>query len=413
MKQLTPFFLVGLSIALALLFGEVALRLLLPLSPEDRKSLETLIRASAPADQKTPGREYLAHPFWGHQVKPSGKGVNNFGFLDPKDGPYKKQNQNEVVVGLFGGSVAQHVSRYLREELVQPIDSPKCHLSIQLLNFALEGFRQPSQFNIAHFFIDDLDLTVNLDGNNEITAGDTEGIPVNYPEFYSELYQPTKERLALMDRASRYQSLREFDGRLFGRWPFLLRSELASRTGFALDLYLEREKRLLFKKMETELPYPISSSVVNPEQVLEAAVGSWEKYVSLQYAVAENRGKRALFFIQPSQYGPDKKPMSLRERRVSIEESLESNLEKKFKALRESGRRLKKQNIPVFDFISLFSGTEEEIFADTCCHLNARGNKKLAIEIARIIREEIEKTYCFRRMKDSRRRTSSSLKKSQ
>ncbi|HRO67403.1 MAG TPA: hypothetical protein PL182_07555 [Pseudobdellovibrionaceae bacterium] len=409
-------FLVGLSSLLAFAFGEAAIRVLKPLSTEERKAFqdEMLFVFSRKALSETGSQTgvYMAHPFWGYQGNPSHDGVNNFGFVDPEDFPYRKRAPHEVVVGLFGGSVALHTSTALREELSR-ISGPSC--SFKLLNFALEGFRQPSQFNAAHAFLESLDLTVNLDGSNEIMAYHTNDIPENYPEFYPQLYQLTDERRRVLEQAHRLRRLREFNAGFFSRFPRLLNSELFIRIGLTIDRLLEEKRQFLFNDMNDSLPFPAQKERRAKEAKLRAALDSWEKYSSSQNLIAKSRGKVPVFFIQPSQYGPDPKPMNETERKTAIDASDETadELRKRFAALRTSGRFLRKMGLPLHDLISFFSSTEEEIFSDTCCHLNKKGTRLLAVEMARIIGEEAGKTYCLRRKKDGSRRISSSFKNSQ
>ena len=57
------------------------------------------------------------HPYFGYIQKPSpdfrpGFKYNNYGFISPYDYPYTKTNNNQVIIGVLGGSVASNYSIY-------------------------------------------------------------------------------------------------------------------------------------------------------------------------------------------------------------------------------------------------------------------------------------------------------------
>uniref|UniRef100_A0ACD5H0L6 Uncharacterized protein n=1 Tax=Desertifilum tharense IPPAS B-1220 TaxID=1781255 RepID=A0ACD5H0L6_9CYAN len=100
------------------------------------------------------------HPFLGYIYKP---GVifrgfefqteiagNNYGFASPHNYPLIKQNENQVIVGVFGGSVASH---YATQELEENVLIPALkqlpdyrQKEIIVLNFAQGDTNNPNSF---------------------------------------------------------------------------------------------------------------------------------------------------------------------------------------------------------------------------------------------------------------------------
>ncbi|MDE5116467.1 MAG: hypothetical protein O4860_04195, partial [Trichodesmium sp. St2_bin2_1] len=127
------------------------------------------------------------HPFFGYVLKQgifaneeSGIRVNNYGLVSKYDYPFIKSNNNQFVIGVFGGSVAndfvvnslfneaignQGFIQYLKQ-IPQLKDK-----EIIILCFAGGGYKQPQQLLMLNYFISigqEFDAVINIDGFNEV-----------------------------------------------------------------------------------------------------------------------------------------------------------------------------------------------------------------------------------------------------
>ena len=125
------------------------------------------------------------HPYFGYTDKAgiqhrlpylqTAHAANNFGFASIYNYPFKKENPNQFIVGVFGGSVAANYAffeierRLLAAALKQlPAMADK---EIIILPFAIGGYKQPQQLLVLSYFLSigqEFDLVINIDGFNEV-----------------------------------------------------------------------------------------------------------------------------------------------------------------------------------------------------------------------------------------------------
>ena len=114
--------------------------------------------------------------------------------MDELERLHENRNNSQYVIAILGGSVADQLAKYiishpkyfeqLREAIPEIGDRP-----IRVVNLALGGYKQPQQFIVASYFVESLDLTVNVDGLNEIAAQDLSPLyPTDFPHLTLRLY---------------------------------------------------------------------------------------------------------------------------------------------------------------------------------------------------------------------------------
>lgn len=134
--------------------------------------------------------EAVFHPYFAFINRPGrtgeGWGTNNNGFqfvdsligADPHccDYPYPKRD-DEVLVGIFGGSVADGFALVAQRlptfvDLLSQIPQYRGK-KIRILNFAMAGFRQPQQLMTLSYYLSlgqKFDLAIEIDGFNEVVT---------------------------------------------------------------------------------------------------------------------------------------------------------------------------------------------------------------------------------------------------
>ncbi|MBD0310141.1 MAG: hypothetical protein ICV80_19150, partial [Microcoleus sp. T1-bin1] len=122
------------------------------------------------------------HPFFGYVMKPGAftneklkLKVNKHGFFSLYEYPFVKTNKNQVIIGVFGGSVANNfaVDEYITRRLSNKLKAyPEfANKEIIVLNFGNGGYKQPQQLLVLNYFLalgQELDLVINIDGFNEV-----------------------------------------------------------------------------------------------------------------------------------------------------------------------------------------------------------------------------------------------------
>lgn len=153
-----------------------------------------------------------------------------FGFESKKIRQFEKlQNElhpNDFVIGILGGSVAKMFANYvtkrpeyfdkLREAIPSFGDK-----NLRIANLAMGAAKQPQQFFIATYFLDQLDLVINIDGFNDASPGHFLPVyPLEFPLLSLKFYQRTNQ-------GDTYATL----GRL-ARWTYNMVTVLPRSTPF-------------------------------------------------------------------------------------------------------------------------------------------------------------------------------------
>jgi hypothetical protein len=118
---------------------------------------------------------HVVHPYVGYVVLPDPEkrpNINDFGYIDP-DLPVRKRSDDEVIIGIVGGSLAAHIAVHgdtkLRHELAE---SPAfAGRKIRIVCLALGGYKQPQQLMTVAYLLSlgaEFDIIVNVDGFNEV-----------------------------------------------------------------------------------------------------------------------------------------------------------------------------------------------------------------------------------------------------
>jgi hypothetical protein len=117
--------------------------------------------------------------------------ANNYGMRDSHTYPYVSPSPKSVVVGLFGGSVADLVFPQLFKKFnADPIVKKLMNrgIDVQILNFAVGTGKQPQQLLTAIHFLENVDVFVNLDGTNEVTRDPGLNFPADFPVLTADTY---------------------------------------------------------------------------------------------------------------------------------------------------------------------------------------------------------------------------------
>ncbi len=370
---------------------------------------------------------HRVHPYFGFVAAPSpfssevraARGIeqNNYGFDSPHAYPYRPRNERELVVGVFGGSVAAKLERFERGRKILGARLAAAFgrrsSDVTVLNFAQGGFKQPQQLLIYSYFRalgQRLDVVLNIDGFNEIAlaAGNVRmGVAVDMPsmEHLASLQQVVGDVLSGHSETGYLKamvSVRE-SFRRYSRMHDRALSGEAWELSFAGGFFLDRKLTKLFRKrFRSELlayqaqsaarggdswlyvhPLP-SFAAASPAHGPAAVVELWAN-TSLMMHAMQSRSRGFYFhFVQPNQYHPTGKVFGERERAIAFAERspYAEPIRRGYPRLRQEVARLKASGVPVWDLSELFDDLEAEAYVDNCCHYTGAGQEALAKAIA-------------------------------
>ena len=243
------------------------------------------------------------HPYLGYVAKPHGlcQEVRRFGLLGSSDVPYKRSEEDFVVL-LTGGSVAQIFSNYhdkelgnFEEYLNRQFIPPAGKKKFRVAAAAFGDWTQPQQLIATTLFAHAIDAVVSLDGFNEILSGQKRSM-LGMPSPNFTLLNPH----ALQGYGGVVKTWISINiYKTFTGLPLLRSSQLG---------YFLLKKSLLFLNPE-QVRASVGKSLINqyymlPEtwsldDVTEYNLSLYRRYLVQMHDVAEKNGMLSAFFFQP------------------------------------------------------------------------------------------------------------------
>lgn len=322
---------------------------------------------------------YKNHPFFGlvytDKINEINNGqsvyVNNFGFLAQDDYPYGKK-EDELRIGIFGGSVALSLSLYLfkNPQVVKSLEE-KIGKKIKILNFALGMGRQPQQLNIAAYFADSFDISINLDGFNEFVVIDYPNNPIDFPFVdYFKLLRNSN----VFEKYVTYKRNKDF-----------LRESFQSRFLSKISLFYLYQKYLIKKTEELERSidfelrkkYFFKNKNEYSLETYQLAIDKWLEHGKKQNLLLKSLGKKSYFFLQPNLFVKDSKPFTSSEIEnqndpfYATSDGMNDIYSMAITSIQSSS------TLKYIDATNVFKTTHEAVYIDRCCHLNNIGLKHL------------------------------------
>jgi hypothetical protein len=364
--------------------------------------------AAAPeADQEEPLRANLPtmiHPYFGYVFNTTWPNINQYGFFG--SGPFATRSRDTVIVGLFGGSVAEHMVKQSRDLLLETLQKHAAFKDkrIELFSLAVHAYKQPQQLLILTTLLAlgaQFDIVVNLDGFNEIDAAKDnlqDGINPFYPHMWN-LYAGrslASGAAVHIGNAQAVYARREALRGWFASWPVEHSVFLLTVWDF-LDQRYVAELRAETLALEQALAQVATAPQVSgppstfpdDETMYQEFTEVWARS-SLEMAIlCRGMGITYFHFLQPNQYLPGSKTLTEEELQDDYDPRVAETgrIATAYPMLIARGRELAEQGVNFVDLTMMFKDERRTVYSDTCCHLNALGNMLLASEIGRAIDE--------------------------
>ncbi|MBA5866881.1 MAG: hypothetical protein GDA67_09350 [Nitrospira sp. CR1.3] len=345
--------------------------------------------------------QYQVHPYFGYENESIRRFEAGRGRPDP----------NDFVIGILGGSVAEMFGNYALSEptalrALGGVIPESMGRNLRIVNLAMGGAKQPQQFFISTYFLEDLDLVINIDGWNDTLHHNLLPVyPLDFPMLSLELYSRATDGRVIgkLSRLARWTYTTM--NRLPMKLPVLAHSNVYFLVWYAVhDRMFHIVRRLEGAYYVAAIEDQRPSDVPKPDWSvsLEDRLKIWKRYTSLQWDLLARAKKPAFFFVQPNQYLKNSKPLSVEERQAAYLEdwSRDMHIHEQMSRLKEAVKDLRHSGVPSFDLTGVFETTRETTYQDTCCHINRYGNKIMAEEIVRIISQQ----YAKETSKDIRQR---------
>lgn len=360
--------------------------------------------------------EAVFHPYYSYIHRPgrSGDGwtTNNLGFqiltklaeAEPGccDYPITKR-EGEVLVGVFGGSVAMgfslaaQASAEFAEQLSRiPAWSGK---RIRILNFAMPGFKQPQQLLTLAYYLSlgqHFDVVINIDGFNEVVTSQRNWAAGTEPSFpadtlWGEWGRQLEKQALAFDKGSSDQYLGAYLRTVSANWQrraeeckfatcFAFRKVVADMAG-ARAAANQTEMRPVQEK-KTLFPTATHSLLGKNFNIFDYTTTQWAASSQAMADLIRPTGAIYLHVIQPNQWW---KKMGTYEpiAKDHIYKWVIGLVNEGYPRMVAKVPFLKEKGISVLDATAAFRGHGwHEVYVDDCCHYTDKGNSIVALSIS-------------------------------
>ena len=333
--------------------------------------------------------------------------TNNHGFFSEFNYPHARGNERDLIIGIFGGSVAQWFALQGAAQLENRLQEHALFRDrdIKVLNFSQGGFKQPQQLQTLSYFLSlgqEFDIVVNVDGFNEIALSHfnhENGVDTSMPSAQHlipllGLLGGSKVEMKMIDRL---HSLRVSELRLrrLERWESATRSAglhmvvsvLHDRARKEYDRDVRAIDALGSSLERTNMvhlaDHPDAASIT---ESISEAMDFWLNAAVTMQALCNARGILYSEVIQPNQYYSNK-AFSEQERELAIntDSPYREAIESGYRELPGFVRRMREEGINVTSAVDIFDNVMGPTYSDSCCHYNQAGNDMLANRVAESI----------------------------
>ena len=323
---------------------------------------------------------YSPHPYFGYESSTTRSSEKIL----------SEASSDDFVIGILGGSVAGSFAEYLIRnpshfEALRKVISTFGNRNLRIVNLANGGYKQPQQFFVATYFMDRLDLVINVDGFNDATPAHLLPIyPLEFPTLSAQFYGRANPGgiYPTIGRSARWIYKNMNNAPMSWKFPGLSRSSVYFISWYYLhDLLYRVVKESESAYYEKEFVSHQSEDLrkTPPREIMNELISIWKKYTMLEDDLVRKRtGKPVVFFLQPNQYLKGSKPLSEQEKRIAIDPLRVEGTHDMMVMLKAAAKTLGDSRVPIFDLTGIFSNITETVYKDDCCHLNNLGNQIMA-----------------------------------
>lgn len=355
----------------------------------------------------------VAHPYLGYVRDTKVTPITDFGrhtlahhgFGTSKDVFVKDPESNEVVIGIFGGSVAGEMSAKAMDHLLKRLQSSSAFAGKKITHTtaALGGYKQPQQLLAYTYLLSQgahFDIVINIDGFNEAVLPAQENVPKGVDPFFPRGWYFLAHNLDtdVQTTVAKITLLKDFRSNLaafFGHAPlrYSKTAEVVRKSiGTVLEKKIGHMQHSLLSVTDTADNFgasgPIREGTNNAQVLFPLLADMWVQSSIHMHQLSLANGAQYFHFLQPNQYVKGSKPMEQKERATALRhEAYDVFVSLGYPLLQKESTRLEEAGVQFTDATGVFSDHTEPLYVDSCCHYSVEGYRILADTIADTIIE--------------------------
>jgi hypothetical protein len=297
-----------------------------------------------------------------------------------------KGDKNEFIIAIFGGSVAHGIYEVNKTErtLEKYLGGNKLFRDkkIKVINFSAGGLRQPQSIHIANMFSQFFDLSINIEGSNEVAY-----FYHQHPHYYpmhavSNIYFSGLKRLSRLPILLKLNGVKKEILKRIKKDQYLLKTRKTIDYIFLNQIY--NYYSFVSKNTKPELNKLSKDYFLNNYNF-------WLLQSCSQQNMLKDRNIKSLYIKQPiPAFG--KKVTSNELKYIEFyKPHLLGHYDDYVSVYKQEVERLVDHyHFNLYDFTSVFSRSFEETYIDGCCHLNRTAQRMFLDKIAKLIIAEYE-----------------------
>jgi len=308
-------------------------------------------------------------------------------------------------VVVTGGSVAANflaeMAADLEVRLAERFRARLGHKHVRVYGLAAGGWHQPQQALALTWYRTlgaHIDLVINLDGFNEVVfppaqvlRGYALELPRAWPKLTDGLLDASARdavaQVAIADRA-------RTDWARITQAPVLAWSSAVALLWKLVDRPLRsslNDALTAAERSKNLAPFQRGFADASGLEPADRAVEIWASSSRTMDLLQRAAGGAYLHVLQPNQYVDGSKELSDAERRYAYQpDSYPSKLARSgYPKLQAAGARLAADGVAFVDATDVYAETKDTIYVDSCCHVNALGNRLLLDRIVGSLDESL------------------------
>ncbi len=354
---------------------------------------------------RTKQYQYILHPYLGFVYdRTYNAAVGPLGFVGDDILTHVAPEEYNVVV--TGGSVAANFFVLTAMDFKKRLAAvPElAGKKINMACVAIAGYKQPQQLLAVNYLLSlgaRIDLLVNIDGFNEITLPFNDNYPSGVFVFYPTMWKDLTDDLGDSRRRTLVGelSLTDWARTTLAGWfssAVLDRSMIADLAWVLADDILNGKAKKILHELERSTGTLAAFQTGPPNQGDQGAIqdrlaDNWAESSRLMHDLARSGRFAYVHVLQPNQYVPGSKPLSENEEKTAITRTpgVAETTAQGYGRLARRIPGLEQAGVHVLDATMIFENVREDLYFDTCCHFNARGNAILLDAVMAFLSEKV------------------------
>lgn len=316
--------------------------------------------------------------------------VNECGFASGYPCPYSPPD-NALVVGIFGGSVAQHYAFWAADSKSSILKelARRTGRRLVILPFTVGGGKQPLQTQALAYALSlgqRFDVVINLDGYNEVYISwlnaTKYGVAASMPFAKLVVGQENlfADRLSTGDNAGSVKRRRDM---LVG-WSERTRSAIVHYLVKMVGVYYANVSARLEQETtqrRADARYLMQLTPAPKGYAVQDVVNLWLNGSVSMAAMARAHGAAYIHVLQPSQYYSNRRFTAQEVGEFNVlgqgDAPLREIVPEAYDAFRSQADKLRTAGVRFVDATGIFETDTRTMYYDWCCHFNHAGNELL------------------------------------